>query len=338
MALKLAFAGFRHGHIRSLYELARRSKEVEVVAACEEDGTARQELRASSAVQITHADFGQMLAQVECEAVAIGDYFARRGGLAIAALSQSRHVISDKPLCTRLAELDQIEALAQARNLKVGCMLTMRDSAPALGLRELVQEGLLGEIHAMAFGGQHPLLLGSRPGWYFEPGKHGGTLNDIGVHAFDAIPWITGLEFALVNAARSWNALVPQFPHFADGAQVMLTMNNNCGVLGDVSYFAPDGAGYSLPLYWRLTLWGRQGVAETSATARAVHLALRGDRKLRRRKLPPAREGGYLSAFLRDVAGEPQEGELDTRAVLKAARLALRVQRAADEGMRGIPL
>ncbi len=332
MPLKLAFAGFRHGHILSLYELASRSAAIEVVAAAEDDVATRQAL--AGRVRFTHEACEQMLAEVECEAVAIGDYYARRGSLAIAALKGGRHVISDKPLCTSLADLDQIEALARAGGLKVGCMLTMRDSAWALGLRALVREGALGQIHAIAFGGQHPLMLGSRPSWYFEPGKHGGTLNDIGIHAFDALPWITGLEFTAINAARSWNAFVPQFPHFRDGAQVMLTMGGGCGVIGDVSYFSPDRAGYSLPLYWRLTLWGREGVAETAATATQLSLALAGDAQLRTLPLPPAREGGYLQDFLADLAGEP--AELDTTAVLKAASLALQIQRAADEGLREV--
>ena len=334
MPLKLAFAGFRHGHIRSLYELAGQSAAVEVVAAAEDDPATRQDL--ADKVQFTHQDCEQMLAEVACDAVAIGEYYARRGRLAIAALAGGRHVISDKPLCTSLAELDQIETLSRTRGLKVGCMLTMRDSAPALGLRALVQEGALGQIHAIAFGGQHPLMLGSRPSWYFEPGKHGGTLNDIGIHAFDALPWITGLEFATLNAARSWNAFAPAFPHFRDGAQVMLTMSGGCGVIGDVSYFSPDRAGYSLPQYWRLTLWGREGMAETSATATQLSLALAGDEKLRPLPLPPSREGGYLHDFLADIEGSP--AELDTRAVLRAARLALQIQRAADQGLREVSL
>jgi predicted dehydrogenase len=334
MKLKLAFAGFRHGHILSLYELARRHPAVEVVAAAENDPAARQAL--ARQVRFTHESCERMLEEVECGAVAIGDYYARRGGLAIAALRAGRHVVSDKPLCISLAELDQIETLARARGLKVGCMLTMRDSAPALGLRELVREGSLGQLHAISFGGQHPLMLGSRPAWYFEPGKHGGTLNDIGVHAFDALPWITGLEFSTINAARSWNAFAPQYPHFHDGGQVMLTLSNGCGVLGDVSYFSPDRAGYSLPLYWRLTLWGREGVAETSATAKEIHLALAGDERMRALPLPPGREGGYFQDFLADVEDRP--GELDTGAVLRAARLALLIQRAADEGLREVRL
>jgi predicted dehydrogenase len=334
MSLKLAFAGFRHGHILSLYELANRSPEVEVVAAAEDEAPVRQAL--AGRVRFTHESCEGMLAEVECDAVAIGEYYARRGSLAIAALNRGRQVISDKPLCTRLAELEQIEGLARARGLKVGCMLTMRDSAPALRLRALVRDGILGKIHAISFGGQHPLMLGSRPAWYFEPGKHGGTLNDIGVHAFDALPWITGLEFTAVNAARSWNAFAPQFPHFHDGGQVMLTMGGGCGVIGDVSYFSPDRAGYSLPLYWRLTLWGREGVAETSATAKEIRLALADDPELRTLPLPPAREGGYLSDFLADVAGRP--AELDTAAVLRAARLALQIQQAADQGRREVQL
>lgn len=334
MKTKLAFAGFRHGHIRSLYELASRSSEIEVVAAAEDDPATRQAL--AGQVAFTHTSCEAMLETVGCDAVAIGDYYGRRGSLAVAALERGRHVISDKPLCTSLAELDQLEALARASGLKVGCMLTMRDSAPTLGLRALVQQGALGPLHALSFGGQHPLMLGSRPSWYFEPGKHGGTLNDIGIHAFDALPWITGLEFATLNAARSWNAFAPQFPHFHDGGQAMLTMAGGCGVLGDVSYFSPDRAGYSLPLYWRLTLWGREGVAETSATARSIRVAAAGDEKLRDLPLPPGREGGYLRDFLADLAGQP--AELHTGAVLRAARLSLRIQQAADQGLRELPL
>jgi predicted dehydrogenase len=80
-------------------------------------------------------------------------------------------VISDKPLCTRLAELDAIEMLATSQGLKVGCMLSLRDTAPFIGVRDLVRQGLIGEVHAVSFGGQHPRLLGACPGWYFEPGK-----------------------------------------------------------------------------------------------------------------------------------------------------------------------
>jgi predicted dehydrogenase len=254
--------------------------------------------------------------------------------LLIDALSAGKHVIADKPLCTRLSELDEIERLSKEKGLSVGCMLNMRDGAQYIGVRNLVRQGLIGQVHAISFGGQHPLLLdagpASRAAWYFEPGKHGGTINDIGIHALDAIPWITGQRFARVNAARSWNAFAETYPHFKDAAQMMLTMDDGCGVLGDVSYSSPNSSGYRLPFYWRLTLWGRKGVIETSATATEITVALDGEPGTRSLSLPAGNPGGYLKAFVHDIQGASDRDELSTADVLRASRVALIVQWAAD--------
>ena len=41
------------------------------------------------------------------------------------------------------------------------------------GGSQMILAGELGTITQIQFGGQHPLLLNSRPHWYFEEGKHG---------------------------------------------------------------------------------------------------------------------------------------------------------------------
>ena len=339
MPLRLAFVGFGHGHILSLYEKARADEDIDIVGACEEDQATRQQVCAAGKVAITHDDYTRMLAEVDCDAVAVGDAFGLRGEREIAALSQGKHVIGDKPLCTRLSELDRIEELARSRGLKVGCMLTMRDSGWMRALRSLVLGEAIGEIHAITFGGQHPLLLGSRASWYFEPDMHGGTINDIGIHAIDAIPWMTGLEFARLEAARCWNAFAPDAPHFCDGAQMMLTLDNGGGVLGDVSYFAPDGIGYSLPQYWRTTIWGRHGILEAASGSEHICLVRERDQEMQHLSLSAEEKGGYLRAFRADIEGEElAAGEQDTAAVLKSARMALRIQEAADLGLTGVDL
>ena len=338
MARRIAFAGFRHGHIMELYRHAGQHGDLEVVAACEEDGPTRSELQAAGQVQITHQSVDQLLDDVDFDILAIGDCFGRRGELAIRALAQGRHVIADKPLCTRMGEVLEIERLARAQQRRVGCMLNMRDSGQVLALRQLVQAGALGEVHAIAFSGQHPLMPETRPGWYFEPGLHGGTITDIGIHAIDALPWITGLEWQTVNAARSWNAFVPAYPHFEDAAQMMLTLDNGCGVLGDVSYHAPDAMGYRAPQYWRMTFWGRDGVAEVSVASDEVLLIGRHDREPQHLPLPVGRPAGYLEDFLSDLAGHAPAGGLDTNAVLDATRKAIRIQEAANRGEREVSL
>ena len=77
----------------------------------------------------------------------------------------------------------EIVRLAAAKKLTVGMMLDMRDSGVFIKVRELVRAGGIGEIRAVALGGQHPLFTGKRAGWYHEAGKHGGTISDIAVHA-----------------------------------------------------------------------------------------------------------------------------------------------------------
>jgi predicted dehydrogenase len=331
MTTRFMFVGFRHPHIEAMYRHCREREDVEIVACCEEDAATRQALADQGEVQITHHHFEQALNTVNCDVVAVGDCFGRRGRLLCAALEAGKHVISDKPICTSLAELDRIEALAHTNGLIVGCMLDMRDLAPFLGLRQYVQAGEIGTVRSISFDGQHPLLFGRRAGWYFEPGMHGGTLNDIAVHAVDMIPWATGLRVQSIVSARSWNARLPQYSHFQECGQAMLELENGAGVLCDVSYLSPDSFGYAMPLYWRFTIWGDDGVLITGVNQSTLTLYRNGERQSRELPLPVARTGAYLDAFLREIRGQRQGLHLSSAEVLRAARTSLLIQEAADQ-------
>ena len=85
--VRIAFIGFRHAHIHSLYERALDTAGVRVAGACEEHGETRREL-AASRVEITHGEADRLLDEVECDAVAVGDVYALRGRRLIAALER----------------------------------------------------------------------------------------------------------------------------------------------------------------------------------------------------------------------------------------------------------
>jgi predicted dehydrogenase len=222
-SLKLAVVGFRHGHIHSVMSLARRRQDLQIVAVCEEDEETR--VRETAGMECAIYDsYEKMLDSEEIDIIAVGDYFGRRGALAIEALQRGKHVLSDKPVCTRLEELDEIERLLAKNHLVLGCQFDMRGNGHFRHLRRLVQEGTIGAVRAINVTGQHPLNYGKRPGWYFEEGKHGGTINDIGAHCFDYLPWITGLNFESVAAARCWNPHLPREHHFKAGGQCQLVM------------------------------------------------------------------------------------------------------------------
>ncbi len=335
---KLAFAGLRHGHILCMYDHVNNHNRIEIVAACEEDKTTRDALISSRGLEITHSSFDRLIKETDCDIVAVGDYYSKRGSLILKALQAGKHVIADKPICTDRAELAAIREYCDRHNLIVGCMLDLRDMAQFITARKLIQQGRIGDIQAIQLGGQHPLSLGSRPHWYFEPDKHGGTINDLAIHAVDLIPWITGLSFESLLSARCWNSFVPQYPYFKDAAQFMAVMNNQAGLFCDVSYMVPDRLGYNHPLYWRITFWGREGVLETSCTASSVRLATGKDASFQDVSLTEANETGYLSSFLNELDKTPQATGLTTKQVLHASEIALCIQQAAEQEQFNIPL
>ncbi|MCM8789083.1 MAG: Gfo/Idh/MocA family oxidoreductase [Candidatus Omnitrophica bacterium] len=338
MKFKMAVAGFRHGHIFDIVARTKDNPVLTLVAACEEDEQTRAFIEEKGIVKITHTDYKKMLESVECDIIAIGDCYGKRGEIAIEALKKGRHIISDKPLCTRISEIKEIARICAEKNLKVGCQLNMRNMAQFIGLRNLIKSGDLKEIHSIIFTGHHPLMLDSRPSWYFQPGMHGGTINDIGIHAIDYILWATGMKFSKINAARSWNAFAKKYPHFKDAGQMMLSMENGCGVLGDVSYFSPDSHGYNLRFYWRFVVYGTGGIAETSATAKNIIFAQSGKTEVSILQLPASDDGGYLRDFLDDIRGATGPERLKTQDVIIASYITLLIQHAGDENKREIDI
>lgn len=327
--LKFAFAGFRHAHINMLYKLAANNPRVEIAAAWEADEKARILAEEKLGVKFTHDDYSDMLSNEEIDVVVIGDYFGIRGSHAISALRAGKHVYADKPLCTTLEELDEIERLAREKNLKVGLMLGMRYNKIVQPVRSFIKEGRLGDVHAIFFGGQHPLLYGSRPEWYFEEGRHGGTINDIAVHGIDFIEYITGLSMKRIIGARCWNAFAKEAPAFKDCGQFMVELTNGAGLIADVSYAAPNSSGYTLPFYWRFTIWGSKGVMEFSSNSGEFAVALDGSPGVEVIKVPDIDTGNCLDVFLEELSGN--HADINTSSVIRVTRNTLMIQKHADE-------
>ena len=338
MIQRFAFAGFRHGHILELYRAVQKHEGTELAAAAEDDRATADDL-ARQKVALPHSSTDELLADSDAfDVLAIGDYFGRRGNLVIRGLELGKHVIVDKPLCTRLKEWERIRDLSRKKGLSVGCQLTNRSEPCMFTLKRLIREGVIGRIHTVNFMGQHPLMYGARSMWYFEEGKHGGTINDIAVHAIDILPWLLGVGFDSVVAARVWNNRLKECPAFNVCAQLMLTMEDGIGIIGDVSFMSPDSQGYTVPQYWRYTLHGDKGILETSVTDSVVHLWRDGSKSEEIIELDPGREEGYLDDLLNEIVGKSGDSDLTSEQVLESTRITLLVQQAADRQQTNVSL
>lgn len=102
--MNIAFAGLRHGHIFTIYQMAQENDLYRVVGAYEADEQARRDA-AKQGIECNYASFAQLLADPQVQVVALGGCYGDRGAMAIQALNAGKHVIADKPLCTSLSDL-----------------------------------------------------------------------------------------------------------------------------------------------------------------------------------------------------------------------------------------
>ena len=325
--LRMAFAGFRHGHVGALYRMAQENDGVEIVGAWEENEQAAQEASEKLGVDFNFRTLDELLAG-NADAVVLGGCYGDRGAHAISALKKCKHIMADKPLCTSTAELDEIERLAKQNGLCVGMMLDLRCTAAASAARETVIAGKLGKINAISFGGQHPLNYGTRPSWYFEKGKHGGTINDIAIHGVDLVRYITGFELDKVVAARTWNAFATDEPEFEDCAQ-FIAVFGSAGLIADVSYSMPCALKFNPAQSWRFTFWGEKGIMEFSCSDSGVALTFPGATELLTVAGQPKREN-VLQDFLNEIRGGTPD--LCTKQVLASTRAVLKIQAAVQHG------
>ncbi len=320
--MNIAFAGFRHGHIFVLYNQAVENSDVNISYCFEEDDAARAAAEVQGVCFNAHS-YDEILKDESVCAVAIGDYYGKRGKLVIEALKSGKHVICDKPICTDLSELDEIERLSKEKGLVVACMLDLRYMSQAEKVKELIKSGEIGELKIASFTGQHCLDYGNRPGWYFEEGKHGGTINDIAIHGIDLIRYVTGKNLTKIDCARVWNGFADKEPAFYDCGQFMAQMDN-MAVSADVSYAAPK-MNTMMPTYWNFYIWGSKGMINFSYKERCIHLYKEQETVIECDEC----EIKHLEDFIKGINGE--KTIMETSDVLASQRQVLEIQKAADK-------
>ena len=313
--MNIAFAGFRHVHIFDLYNTALNEDSVSIVGCFEENTTARKSAE-DLGINFRYNTYKQLLEDKEVDIVAIGDYYGIRGQRVIEALC-------DKPLCTSLEELDIIEKLVREKNLKICIMLDLRYMSQTEKVKELVLSGELGKINIATFTGQHCLDYGNRPSWYFEDGKHGGTINDIAIHGIDLIRYITRKNLSGVECVKTWNAFATQEPDFKDSAQFMIDMEG-MAVNADVSYAAPKFDGI-LPTYWNFTFWGDKAMLNFKLCDNEIHIYRNKEEVI----TLPNRKINYLNDFVKEINGEEPK-YINTLDMLASQRQVLTIQKASD--------
>jgi predicted dehydrogenase len=145
------------------------------------------------------ADAAAILAREDIGAVSICTYTDSHVELGLAALAAGKHVLVEKPVALRSAEVSRLVDAATGSGLICMPAMCMRFWPGWPWLRERVQAGTFGAIQAAEFS-----RLSSRPDWgaafYGSPARSGSALFDLHIHDVDFIRWCFGHPVSVTAA------------------------------------------------------------------------------------------------------------------------------------------
>jgi predicted dehydrogenase len=141
---------------------------VTMVAVADPVEKARLQHAARVKAPRTYADFREMLEKEKPDVVGIGPnrktYSAQRFEMIKAAAEHGAHVMVDKPHARSLDEADQIIALAEKHKIRSVVYHPVRVAPAVVRLKELVDDGLIGDVvEAQVWAVEHLLHMGWHP-------------------------------------------------------------------------------------------------------------------------------------------------------------------------------
>ena len=255
-----------------------------------------------------------------------------RAAHAIAAMAAGKDVMTDKPGCTTMAQLDAIMAM-QAKTGRIWSVdFSERFEVPAVTrAAELVAQGAIGRVVQTVGLGPHRLNRATRPDWFFNRAAYGGILTDIASHQIDQFLFFIGAKDAQITLASVANIAHPDDPGLQDFGEIALSAPEGRGYIR-VDWFTPD----ALPTWGdgRLAILGTEGYIElrkyvdVGGRPGTDHLVLvNGDRC----EMIDASDAGlpYFARIIADIR-DRTETAMPQEHAFTVMRLALQAQAMAE--------
>jgi len=207
-----------------------------------------------------HVDRQQILDDPEIKLVLISSAPHTRADLAIEAMQHGKDVMTDKPGCISLAELDRIrETVAETGRIWSVNFSERFEVRAVTTATELVHQGRIGDVVQTMGIGPHRLNAATRPDWFFDNRLYGGILTDIASHQIDQFLHFASLDDADIVHSAIGNFNNPDHLQFEDFGEINLTGGRAQAYIR-VDWYTPD----ALPNWGdgRLFILGTDGYIE----------------------------------------------------------------------------
>jgi predicted dehydrogenase len=266
--VRFAAVGLDHTHILGqISGLLDNGAELVGISSDDPAAATAQEVRRRWPDAPWADDPGKLLHDETIDLIVTAAIPNRRATVAIEALQAGKDVLTDKPGCISIGELDKIrEAVAATGRFWSVCFSERFEVRAVTRAGELVRAGRIGKVVQTIGLGPHREVdrshlsgAAGRPDWFYDRTATGGILTDIASHQIDQFLWFTGATSAEVVTSTAANYTHENTPKMQDFGDVLLRSADAQAYIR-VDWYSPQG----LPTWGdgRLIILGTEGYLE----------------------------------------------------------------------------
>lgn len=290
-------------------------------------------------------DYRALLESGHCDAVVIASPNMTHVEVLLDVLETDHHVLVEKPLCTTVADCQQVLTASKSHKGVVWVGLEYRYMPPVAALIDEVHSGTVGTIHMVAIREHRFPFLEKVGDWNRFSRNTGGTLVEKTCHYFDLMTHITGANPVRVFASggQSVNHLDESYdgetPDILDNAFVIVDFDSGARGLLDLNMFAEATFNQE-----ELSVVGDKGKVESLIPEHIMRIGRRGEHSFGNVEIRQVHDDsvGHVgfhhgSSFiehtkLRDAIWNATEPEVTLNDGLLSVAVGVAAHRSIDEG------
>lgn len=255
--------------VQSHYPALLASPDVEFTAVCTSRPESAEEAKQKFGAKLAFHDFREMMLSPDIDAVAVVVRVPLHYEPTKAAIEAGKHVYTEWPLGRTIAEAEELAALAKAKGVQTAVGLQSRVSPALLYIKELIDEGYVGEVLSCHVTTMRDGAL-ERPSsrnWNLDASQGANTLTIANGHVIDALRMVVG-DFARV-ACMVTTQISPIYetdtqkmvePTSPDNVRVSGQLKRGAAVSVHVGAVPWAGSGF------RMEIYGREGTLVTTGS------------------------------------------------------------------------
>jgi len=197
--LRIGVLSLAHGHVSTYCSQIAQFDDARLVAVWDDDETRGRNAAAQWGMDY-YADPEAVVRRKDVDAVMIGVETYRHAEMACLAADAKKHILLQKPMALSLEDCDRIIEAVERNGVLFTMGYQMRRGRRCAQIRELVQNGTLGDIAVIRRRHCISALFHEsfHSTWHVDPVKNMGMWMDDASHAADFLYWVMGEPVSVV--------------------------------------------------------------------------------------------------------------------------------------------